>query len=86
MALSDLRRSQKPIWIYERQAMNEKLKLVFAPGCFDNFDGTEEELAAMIADIHQMVEDGTLMEKSTRLSPEEEAEIIEIVKSRSLRQ
>ena len=66
--------------------MTEKLKVVFAPGCFDNFDGTEEELAAMIADIHQMVEDGTLMENATRLTPEEEAEIMEIVKARELRQ
>lgn len=41
--------------------MTEKLKVVFAPGCFDGFDGTEEELAAMLADIHQMAENGTLM-------------------------
>ena len=49
-------------------------ELVFAPGCFDNFDGTPEELAAMLADLHQMVEDGTLMENSTRLTEEEEEE------------
>lgn len=66
--------------------MTEKLKVVFAPGCFDDFDGTEEELAAMLADIHKMVEDGTLMENATRLTHEEEAEIMEIVKSREPRQ
>lgn len=62
--------------------MTEKMKVVFAPGCFDNFDGTEEELAAMLADIHQMVEDGTLMENATPLSEEEEAEFFDILNKR----
>ena len=69
--------------------MNEpedKLKVVFAEGCFDNFDGTEEELAAMLADIHQMAENGTLMDNARQLTPEEEAEIMEIVKAREPRQ
>lgn len=66
--------------------MTEKLKVVFAPGCFDNFDGTEEELAAMLADIHQMVEDGTLMEHATRLTPEEEEDLREFLESKGPRQ
>jgi hypothetical protein len=66
--------------------MTEKLKVVFAPGCFDNFDGTEAELAEMLADIHQMVEDGTLMENSSPIDPEEEAEFIELMQSRMPRQ
>lgn len=65
--------------------MTEKLKVVFAPGCFDNFDGTEEELAAMLADIHQMVEDGTLMENATPIDPEDE-EFIEAMKKKVPRQ
>jgi len=62
--------------------MTEKLKVIFAPGCFDNFDGTEEELAAMLADIHQMVEDGTLMQNATRLTPEEEEELRQMIESK----
>ena len=66
--------------------MTEKLKVVFAEGCFDNFDGTEEELAAMLADIHQMVEDGTLMENATRLTPEEEEELAKMIEAKGPRQ
>lgn len=31
--------------------MNERIKVHFAPGCFDRFDGTQEELDAMVAEI-----------------------------------
>jgi hypothetical protein len=66
--------------------MTEKLKIVFAEGCFDGFDGTEEELAEMLADLHQMVEDGTLMDNSTPLRPEEEEEFVEMMQMRMPRQ
>jgi hypothetical protein len=66
--------------------MTEKLKIEFAEGCFDNFNGTQEELAELLADIHQMVNDGTLMENSTPLSPEDEAEFIELMQKKLPRQ
>jgi hypothetical protein len=66
--------------------MTEKLKIVFAEGCFDGFDGTEEELAEMLADLHQMVEDGTLMDNATPLRPEEEEEFVEMMQKRIPRQ
>ena len=66
--------------------MTEKVKVVFAEGCFDNFDGTEEELAAMLADIHQMVENGTLMDNATPIDPEEELEFIELMQKKVPRQ
>lgn len=47
-------------------------EVVFAPGCFDNFEGSQEELQDLIAHIHQMVNDGTLMENSEPLTAEEE--------------
>ena len=52
--------------------MNEKKKVevIFAPGCFDNFEGTQEELDEMMADIHRMIESGELFEKSVPLSEE----------------
>lgn len=34
--------------------MTKELKIEFAPGCFDSFEGTQEELDAMIAEIQQM--------------------------------
>jgi hypothetical protein len=40
------------------------LQVIFAPGCFDNFDGTQEELDELIAEINQMVETGQIFEKS----------------------
>ena len=43
----------------------------FAPGCFDNFEGTQEELDELIADLTKMVEDGTLLEQSQPLDLEE---------------
>ena len=40
------------------------LEVVFAPGCFDNFDGTQEELDEMIAEINRLAETGELFERS----------------------
>ena len=50
----------------------KEIKIEFAEGCFDNFDGTQEELQAMIAQIRQMAADGTLEEHSTPVDPEDE--------------
>ena len=66
--------------------MTDKPKIIFAPGCFDNFDGTQEELAAMLADIHTMVENGTLMDNATRLTPEEEDELAKVLAQKGPRQ
>jgi hypothetical protein len=43
---------------------NKKLKIVFAPGCFDDFDGTQEELDQLIDEINDLVESGDFLEKS----------------------
>ena len=50
---------------------DKELKLVFAPGCFDNFDGTQEELDEMIEQIRKMAETGELFEKSNPVSIDE---------------
>lgn len=50
----------------------KKLEIVFAPGCFDNFEGTQEELQDILAQIRQMAENGTLLENSEPLFAEEE--------------
>lgn len=35
----------------------EPLKVEFAPGCFDNFDGTQEELDALVLEIQELFAD-----------------------------
>jgi len=40
------------------------LKIEFAPGCFDNFDGTQEELDELVNEIKRMFETGELSEKA----------------------
>jgi hypothetical protein len=48
----------------------KKMEVVFAPGCFDNFDGTQEELDQLIKEIQESVDNGTLFEKSSAVSIE----------------
>ena len=65
---------------------SKKPEIIFAPGCFDNFDGTQEELQELIAQIHQMVENDTLFENSEPLDPEEEERIYEMLRQKEQRQ
>lgn len=58
------------------------LEIVFAPGCFDDFEGTQEELDEMIAEINRLAETGELFERSLpvdldELSDEELEELAE---------
>lgn len=53
---------------------NKPIKIEFAPGCFDNFEGTQEELDELISEIKQMVENGELLENSKPLDFDELAE------------
>ena len=58
------------------------MKLVFAPGCFDDFDGTQEELDALVRQIQNMAESGELFEQSTaveELSEEDQAMLEELM-------
>lgn len=50
---------------------NKTPEIIFAPGCFDSFEGTQEELDEMIAEIKRMAESGELFEQSTELDLEE---------------
>jgi hypothetical protein len=50
--------------------MNEKPKIVFAPGCFDNFDGTQEELNEFVKMLGDMVESGEIFEKAVPMTEE----------------
>jgi len=39
-------------------------KLVFVPGCFDDFEGSQEELDELIALIQSKVDDGSIFTDS----------------------
>ena len=43
------------------------LKLIFAPGCFDHFDGTQEELDALIKEIEDAFESGEAFSSAIEL-------------------
>jgi hypothetical protein len=51
--------------------MDKKLKIVFAPGCFDTFEGTQEELDELIAEIQKGFESGEFLTKSEPLDVDE---------------
>ena len=50
-----------------------ELKVVFAKGSMDDFDGTQEELDALVAEIKEMVANGAF-EDATPITEEEEEE------------
>ena len=64
--------------IFGRDEPKPELKVVFAEGCFDDFDGSQDELAEMIAEIHKMAKDGTIMEGARPLTDEEIQELNDI--------
>lgn len=47
---------------------DKKIKVEFAPGCFDSFDGTQQELDDIVAHIREMAESGQLEELSQPLT------------------
>jgi hypothetical protein len=64
--------------------MTDKLKVEFAPGCFDHFEGSQEELDELVQSIQKMFEGKTKDELEAMSQPidfdsldEEELEILE---------
>ena len=49
----------------------QKRTVTFAPGCFDSFEGTQEELDELQAEIIRMIEAGEFEEKSRPVDIEE---------------
>jgi hypothetical protein len=45
-----------------------ELKIEFAPGCFDNFEGTQEELDSLMAEIERMFKSGEVQAQALRLN------------------
>ena len=58
----------------------KKLKITFAPGCFDNFEGTQEELDALIKEIEESIQTGEFLNESAELSEDDWEELPDEVK------
>ena len=52
----------------------KQIKIEFAPGCFDNFDGSQEELDQLMADLQRMIETGELFERARPVDIDEMSE------------
>ena len=53
---------------------NKPMKIVFAEGCFDDFEGTQEELDELVAHIQKLAESGELFDKSIPVDDLEEVD------------
>lgn len=53
----------------------KKIKVEFLPGCFDDFDGTQEELDNLIQEITRQAESGELFKKTYRIDDISDDEI-----------
>ena len=58
---------------------DKKIKIEFAPGCFDNFNGTQEELDEFLAEISRMIESGEFFEDAISIEDLDEIEIDNII-------
>jgi hypothetical protein len=67
---------------------DKKLKIEFAPGCFDQFEGTQEELDQMIKEIMDMFENKSRDEieaMSTKITAENFDELDESIQEQLVR-
>ena len=60
---------------------NKTLKITFAEGCFDDFEGTQEELDELVATIKEMAASGELMKQAVPVDefPEIEEEVLDLL-------
>jgi hypothetical protein len=53
----------------------KKLKITFAPGSLDNFDGTQEELDEFIKTLLEHIESGEFFENAVNIEDIDELEL-----------
>ena len=63
---------------------NNKPIIEFAPGCFDNFEGTQEELDTLMLEIQTAFENGDMEEQSMELTDEAFEELPDEIKDKLL--
>ncbi len=64
----------------------KEVKIHFAPGCFDNFEGTQEELDQLVQSIRHMVDSGELFEMAQPLSEVDLSSLPESLQKEILRE
>jgi hypothetical protein len=67
--------------------MTEKkpLKVIFDPGCFNNFEGTQAELDEFVKQIQAFAESGLLFENSVELTDEDIEDLDEDTRQQIIR-
>jgi len=61
--------------------MTKKPTITFAPGCFDTFEGTQEELDALVNEIKEVFEREGSLDNAILLDDMDEEELNEILKN-----
>lgn len=54
-----------------KENIMKKPQIVFMPGAFDGFDGTQEELDELLNELKAKIEDGTFFTESEEIDPED---------------
>ena len=60
-------------------------RVIFDPGCFNNFEGTQAELDAFVAQIQAFAESGLLFENSVELTDEDIEDLDEDTRQQIIR-
>lgn len=55
---------------------DKEIKVTFMPGCFDSFEGTQEEIDELVAQIRKMAVSGKLAEEAVPIK-EEDLELLD---------
>jgi hypothetical protein len=53
----------------------KQIKVAFAPGCFDKFEGTQEELDDLMAEIGKLIQSGELFNNSVPIDDLDDEEL-----------
>lgn len=64
---------------------DKKLEIIFTPGCFDSFTGSQEELDEFLSHLTGMINSGEFWQHAHALSDEEFDELPDDVKESILR-
>jgi len=62
----------------------QKMELEFAPGCFDEFEGTQEELDQLVAEIQRMFNSGEFAQQSQPVTEDSFQELSPAMQQRLL--
>lgn len=84
MALPVLLDPTNDKWQHKAQ-MTKDIKIVFAEGCFDNFEGTQDELNELVADLRQQLQNGTLFDNAVPLAEDEANVLMQLIENKSER-